>query len=208
MTAEKEIQQIADFTAELKAAFATLPENPVIPYELTPEGARLAKFKNACPEAFYHAIDRSKLKNAAAFDRVALWDGSFPGPCATGPTSCAKTRAAWSALGRLWVKENLGFSWWPVRKLLTAIEEANGSLDGLMWKHSASRIFFVDDADKVNWQFESNTEVLFSFYDYIYRKNIPCITTTNKDRAWWADKMGDAFARRMFEDACFTVKFA
>jgi hypothetical protein len=33
------------------------------------------------------------------------------------------------------------------------------------------------------------------------------ITTTNKDRQWWADKMGDAFARRLFDDAHFAVQF-
>lgn len=191
----------------LKAAFATLPETPVIPYALTPEGERLAKFKNACPEEFFRKIDRTLLKNLPAFDAVASWDGSFPGPCAVGPTSCGKTRAAWSALGRLWVKNSLGFSWWPVRKLLSAIEEDNGSLDGLLWKHSASKILFIDDADKTNWQFESKTEALFAFYDYVYRKNMPCITTTNKDRKWWSNKMGDAFTRRLFEDACREVKF-
>jgi len=105
------------------------------------------------------------------------------------------------------VKESVGFSWWPVLKLLTAIEDAEGSLDGLMWKHSASKVFFVDDADKTNWQFESHAEALFAFYDHVYRKNIPCITTTNKDRTWWAGKMGDAFARRLFEDACREVRF-
>jgi len=75
--------KLSDFTAELKAALATLPENPVVPYELTPEGERMAKFKNACPEEFLQRINRTLLKNPAAFDRVALWDGKFPGPCAT-----------------------------------------------------------------------------------------------------------------------------
>lgn len=33
------------------------------------------------------------------------------------------------------------------------------------------------------------------------------ITTTNKDRAWWSEKMGEAFARRLFEGAHFEVVF-
>lgn len=195
------------FASALKDAFAALPKNPVIPYAMTEEGERLEKFKKACPEEFFRKIDRTLLKNLTAFDAVAQWSGAFPGPCATGPTSCGKTRAAWSALGRLWVKESRGFSWWPVRKLISAIEEENGSLDGLMWRHSASRMFFVDDVDKFNLQFESHAEALFAFYDHIYRKNIPCITTTNKDRKWWTGKMGEAFTRRLFDDACREVKF-
>jgi hypothetical protein len=208
MTAEPDNPQpMSEFAVELKALLAKLPENPQIPYRLTPEGERLAKFKHACPEEFFRGIDRTQLKNPVSFDLVAKWDGSFPGPCATGPTCFSKTRAAWSALGRLWVKQSVGFSWWPVRKLITAIGDENGSLDGLLWKHSASKILFVDDVDKTNWQFESNAEALFAFYDHVYRKNIPCISTTNKDRKWWSNKMGDAFARRLFEDACREVKF-
>ncbi len=197
----------ADVKGEFIAALRNLPETVEIPYAYTEEGQRKAKFDDVCPREFNHKINRSLLPNAAAFDRVAQWDGHFPGPCASGSTDTAKSRAAWSALGRLWVKGGVGFSWWPVRKLIKDIEETNGGLEGLMYRHVASRVFFVDDADKINWQFESHAESLFAFYDLVYRKNLPCITTTNKDRKWWTNKMGEAFTRRLFDDACREVRF-
>jgi hypothetical protein len=197
-----------DVKAEFIAAFESLPDTVEIPYAYTPEGIRKTKFDGVCPPEFNHKIDRALLPNPAAFDRVAQWDGHFRGPCAVGKTATCKSRAAWSALGRLWVKQNVGFSWWPVRKLIKDIEDSNGALEGLMYRHAGSRVFFIDDADKINWQFESHGESLFAFYDMIYRKNIPCITTTNKDRAWWAKKMGEAFARRLFDDACTEVNFS
>jgi hypothetical protein len=192
---------------EFLAVMANLPETVEIPYHLTPEGERKAKFDQSCPPEFNHRIDRARLTNPVAFDAVAQWDGEYPGVCATGKSGAGKSRAAWSALGRLWVREGVGFSWWPMRRLIKAIDEADGGLDGLMWRHQASRVFFLDDADKANWQFETTSESLFAFFDHIYRKNLPLIVTTNNGRKWWTDKMGEAFVRRMFDEACREVRF-
>ncbi len=192
---------------DLKAVFAYLPETVEIPFSHTPEGERYATFSKAVPPEYAPAIDRKLLRDPIGFDRVASWDGSFPGPCANGPTSTAKTRAAWACLRRLWVQKGIGFTWRPARKLITAIEEMDGSVEGLLYRNQASKIWFIDDADKLNWQFQSHPEALFAFYDTIYRQNIPCITTTNKDRNWWVDKMGEAFARRLFDEAHFPVDF-
>lgn len=200
----------ADFDAvkrQLLELFDKAPERVEIPYHLTPEGERWAKFKAACDPEFHPKIDYARVKNRHAFDLVANWSGKFPGPCATGPSGTGKTRAAWWALRQLWVKQGIGFSWWPVRKLIQNIEDCGGSLEGLMYRHQASRIFFVDDADKLNWQYESHAEALFAFYDFVYRQNFPCITTTNKDRQWWVTKMGEAFTRRLMDGACFEVSF-
>ncbi len=68
-------------------------------------------------------------------------------------------------------------------------------------------MLFVDDIDKINWQFESQVALLWSFYDWIYRTKKPCITTTNQSREWWTEKMGAAFARRLFDDAQRPVRF-
>jgi len=198
-----------DWKAAFRAVCSTLPEKVELPYALTPEGERMAAFKRICPSEFLCKIDRARLPNVEAFDQVALWDGNYPGPCAYGKTDTAKSRAAWSALGRLYVKDHRPFAWFPVRRLATELEryEKNGAADEFFRAYSHYKALLVDDADKINWQFDSHKEQLFAFYDWVYRTNKPCITTTNKDRAWWASKMGDAFARRMFSDAHFEVKF-
>jgi hypothetical protein len=188
----------------------SLPEKVDIPFNRTPEGERTAAFKRVCDVEFSRRIDRSLLRFPEAFDRVALWDGSFPGPCAIGETGTAKTRAAWSAIARLYIREAKTFAWFPVKRLVSEIDryDSNGIGDEFFRLYSHYRVLFVDDADKINWAFESQCSSLFAFYDWVYRTRKPCVTTTNKPREWWAEKMGDAFARRLFDDAHFAVIFA
>lgn len=170
---------------------------------------RLARFRRVCPPEFMQKIDRTQLANAEAFDAVAQWDGRFPGPLAVGRTDTAKTRAAWSALGRLNVDEQRSFAWFPVKRLITEFARYEGKdLADEFWRYYRGfHVLLVDDVDKINWQFESECAALFQFYDWVYRDRRPVITTTNKDRAWWTEKMGDAFARRLFDDAHRTVAF-
>lgn len=201
--------EIPAWRAAFEAAIAHLPESVTIPYELTDEGQRLAKFKRVCPPEFCVRIDRTKIKNAAAFDAVALWDGRFKGPCAVGGTGSGKTRAAWSALGRLYVRENKPFAWFPVKRLMSEMAwyVEHGQTDSFFRGYDMFNVLMVDDVDKINWQFESNQEALFAFYDWIYRANKPCITTTNQPAKWWANKMGEAFTRRLFTDAHSAASF-
>jgi hypothetical protein len=187
----------------------SLPETVEVPFNRTPEGFRTAEFKRVCDAEFSRRIDRSKLQFPDAFDRVALWDGSFPGPCAFGKTGTAKSRAAWSALARLYIRANKDFAWFPVKRLVSSMDkyEQSGNLHEFFRLYAHSRILFVDDLDKINWAFESQISSVFAFYDWIYRTRKPCITTTNKSREWWVEKMGEAFARRLFDDAHFAVSF-
>lgn len=199
-----------EWSQVMEMAREHLPEvPPPLPYEMTTEGIRLAQFKKCCPEEFYQKLDRERLPSPSAFDSVALWDGSFPGPVAVGDTDTAKTRAAWSALGRLHVKENRNFAWFPVKRLITEfIRYESKDLADEFWRYYRNfAVLMVDDLDKINWQFDSESAALFQFYDWIYREGRPCITTTNKGEEWWTDKMGEAFARRLFKDAHFAVKF-
>lgn len=170
---------------------------------------RIQKFRRICPTEFMCSVKRDLLPDPAAFDRVAQWDGSFPGPLATGRTDTAKTRAAWSALAHQHIKNERTFAWFPVKRLITefAQYESKNLADEFWRNYRSYRVLFVDDLDKFNAQFESEGAAIFQFYDWIYREHIPCITTTNKDRAWWSKFMGDAFARRLFNDAHFEVKF-
>jgi DNA replication protein DnaC len=198
-----------DWREVFLAACDSLPEHVTLPYELTPEGGRSARFMEICPEQFRASIERSRLTNTGAFDEVLKWSGAFPGPCLYGKTGTAKTRAAWRLLHQLFVRENRTFAWFPVKRLITEFEqyEAKNLADEFYRQYNFFNVLFVDDVDKINWQFESQAAALFSFYDWIYRTKKPCITTTNKDRKWWADKMGDAFTRRLFNDAHFSVLF-
>lgn len=202
---------LAKAMAELRANLEALPDAVNLPERLTPEYERMEKFKKVCDARFLHKIDRAKLANPRAFDRVADWNGSFPGPLAIGPTGLAKTRAAWSALGRLWVREGKAFAWFPVKRLITEFEryESKGYADEFWKAYSPPRfkVLFVDDIDKLNWQFESQGASLWAFYDWVYRAEIACITTTNKPEEWWEEKMGEAFVRRLFTDSHFQVKF-
>lgn len=216
----KAVGTFDELKAALKAAFDQLPENVEVPFHLTPQGQRWAKLKVVLQDSpeFIAKIDRAKLPNPEAFDRVAKWDGEFPGPIAFGATNTAKTRAAWSALGRLYVKEPRwiegcevarSFTWFPVRRLTTELaryEEAECAAD-FFRIYDFHSMLFVDDVDKINWDFQSEKNALFAFYDWVYRHHKPCVSTTNKDRKWWAEKMGDAFARRLFDDAHYSVQF-
>jgi len=193
-----------------KIAAANLPETaPPLPYDMTEEGKRLARFRLLCPAEFMQAIKRPILANPSAFDAVAGWNGSFRGPLASGVTGTSKSRAAWSALGRLFVKENRSFEWFPVKRLVTEFEryESKDMADEFWRIRGNFHVLFVDDLDKINWQFESQQAALFQFYDWIYRAHKPCITTTNNKRDWWANKMGDAFTRRLFDDAHHAIQF-
>lgn len=194
----------------LRIARENLPETaPPLPLEYTPEGQRLARFKQMCPVEFQQVVNRSRLANVAAYDRVTSWDGSFRGPVLSGKTGTRKTGAAWDCLSRLYVHCGMDFAWWPVKKLVTDLEEyeAANMAEAFWRKYSRMGVLMVDDLDKINWSFESQKSALFAFYDWIYRDHRPCITTTNKDRAWWTERMGEAFARRLFEDAHFTIQF-
>ena len=202
---------MAEFAQTFKNVWREhMPDHPEVPFELTEAGERLAKFKVACPEEFFVPVERARLKNPVAFDRVANWDGHFRGPCATGATGGSKTRAVWQALRRLWCEKEKSFTWFTAKRLISCMEDDNerGNFSTFFKNARGVTLLFVDDLDKINWQFESNAEALFSFYDWVYREHRACVTTTNKDRRWWSDKMGDAFARRLFDDASFEVKFS
>lgn len=193
-----------------KIIAANLPETaPPLPYELTDEGKRLANFRKICPPEFMAKIDRTKVPNPAAFDTVAGWNGRTPGILAWGDTDTAKSRAAWSALGRLYVKEGRTFAWFSAKRLVDELERYESKHAGdEFWRfYSGYDMLFVDDADKINWQFESQGILLFQFYDWVYRAQRPCITTTNRSREWWTKGLGGAFTRRLFDDCHSAVKF-
>ena len=183
-----------------------------IPFERTAEGERKARFDAALKGAadeFLKPLDRKLLKNTRAFDAVAGWNGKYPGPLATGATGFSKSRGAFTAIERLFVYENRPFSWFPVKRLLSEFGryEKKDLLDEFYRMLLHYPVLLVDDLEKINWQFESESAVLFQFYDWVYRAQRPCITTTNKDRAWWRERTGDAFVRRLFDEAHFEVKF-
>lgn len=199
--------------AALIAAFQQAPEKVQVPFHLTPQGERLARFKATVKETggerFLEKIDRTKVPNVAAFDAVAKWDGTFPGPCAVGVTGSAKTRASWSALGRLYVYQEKAFEWFTAKRLVGTIAryDAAGHGDEFYRQRDFFPILFVDDIDKINWDFESEAAALFAFFDWVYRKNKACLVTTNRSRKWWTERMGDAFVRRLMTDACREVEF-
>ncbi len=209
--AEKE-QQRVDWRAQLAEAAKQLPEKAEIPYERTPEGERAIRFKKAFQDElveFLKPIDRKQLKNPLAFDRVAGWDGQFRGPLAHGLTGGAKTRAAVAAVEHLFVKKNLPFTWFPVSRLVDEVQrfEKKDLLDEFYRSLLHYPVVIVDDLDKINWNRQEEPGVLFRFYDWVYRAHRPVITTTNKPRAWWLERVGEAFVRRLFDEAHFEVKF-
>lgn len=205
----KETDPTPDWHAAFATAVADLPETVELPPEHTPEGSRLIEFRRVCPEKFMMRVDRSELEDPAAFDAVAEWTGHYPGPLAYGTTGTSKTFAAWSALGRLYVRQGRTFAWFPVRRLITSMQayEEQNQAEEFFRQYSLCRVLFVDDIDKINWQFESQVALLWSFYDWIYRTKKPCITTSNQSREWWTEKMGEPFARRLFDDAQRPVRF-
>lgn len=197
-----------DVKRQLQQAFAQLPEKPVIPYHLTEEGQRASQFKVGCPKEFCTAINRNILKNPWAFDQVAKWDGTYPGPLAAGPTGQSKTRAAWSALGRLYVKNGKRITSFTAKRLTEKYFEHHMDGEPQRFWAALSRFdaFLIDDIDKLERN-QRNDTTIFEVLDWIYANHRPVICTTNRDRAWWTDSLGTAFARRMFDECFFSVQF-
>ena len=208
MNEEPQPQPMSDFAVMMREAVQHLPEHVVIPYDMTPEGQRLTRFRIVCPPEFMRKIDRSQLNTPEAFDRVAKWDGTAPGPLAFGPTGCGKTRAAWSALGRLCVREGKSISFYTTKRLTEVYFEHHMKGDPTwLWRQLASlNAILIDDLDKMELN-DRNATMLFEFYDWVYREHRPVITTTNRDRDWWSGKMGTAFCRRLFDEAHTIVSF-
>ncbi len=170
---------------------------------------RLASFRRICPPEFFQPVENRLLTDIEAFEKCASWNGASPGILAGGPTGSSKTRACWQALGRLFVHERKSFAWFPVKRLITEFVryESKDLAEEFYRNYRNYDILFVDDLDKFNVQFESEGAALFQFYDWVYRDHRPCLTTTNKSRQKWSDLMGDAFARRLFDDAHRPVIF-
>jgi DNA replication protein DnaC len=206
---QKKEDEHVDARNLFKAALENLPAEVAIPYEKTPEGERAAQFKRVCEEKFYCDIDYQKVRDRAALGRVLAWDGQVPGLCLTGATGLGKTFAAWQALRGLYVRHNRAFAWFPARRLVTELEryEKRDCADDFFRAYDFFRILFVDDVDKINWDYESHPQLLFAFMDWAYRHKKPVIITTNRNRAWWKEKAGDALVRRMFDDGIQEIAF-
>jgi|GEM_PF-1642637 len=171
---------------------------------------RLDTFKRVCDPKFCTKINRSLLPNADAYDTVFAWDGTSPGPLLVGATGTGKTRSAWSVLGKLNVEHGKSFSFLAASDLVAEIDKVRkqgGSFSEFTAKHRNSELFFVDELEKFTIQFDSQTSAIFDFYNWVYRREIPCITTTNKPRQWWEELMGPAFTRRMFDEAHTLINF-
>lgn len=211
--AEKEVKgeasTLSDAISAVKREFEALPEHVEMPDHYKPEVERLDRFRIMCPEEFMRPLNRHQLVSPAAFDDVAGWDGNFPGPLAVGPTATAKTRAVWMALRRLYVDQNISFAWFPVRKLIAEMAKAEGDgyPEGFFRQYSHYKIWFVDDIDKINLQFSSQTSALWEFSDHCYRNRKRLIATTNRDREWWDETLGSTLTRRLFVDGCLPVQF-
>lgn len=191
------------------AAMAKLPDVPVVPYHLTAEGERFERFKRTCDPVFFVEVDFTKIRNRVAYDKVMRWDGRFPGPALHGDTGIGKSFAAWQILRELYVKKAIPFKWFPVRDLVNEMKryEDNECTADFFRQIDFFKIIYVDDIDKINWDFNSSIQMLFSFLDWVYRAKKPCIVTTNRDRAWWKAKAGDALVRRLFDDGFVEVNF-
>jgi hypothetical protein len=199
----------ADLRAQLEQAFAQLPEKVEMPYDQTAEGIRWAEFKKVCDPRFHVPLDPVRVVNKEAFERVVQWSGTAPGPCIVGQTGTGKTYAAWYALRTLYCRHAIPFAWFPAWKLISEMErdDKNGDLGEFFRRYDFFRVLFVDDIEKINWDFSSCQQYLWSFMDWAYRRRKPVIVTTNRDRKWWETKMREAFVRRMFDEVCVEAQF-
>ena len=184
------------------------------------KSARLAKyFAKCCPEEFRIPISRELLKSPEAFDQVLAWDWSFPGLCCVGGTNSGKTRAVWKSIESFIAAEREEFRTYTAREFTE--EYFRHHMEGepgkfwrnLGWKGEGwsgemmmPKLIFVDDLDKIDMN-DRNCGLMFELYDKIYRDHVPAITTTNQSRAWWTGKMGEAFVRRLMDDAQRELKF-
>jgi hypothetical protein len=196
------------FKAALQLATEAARGNVLVAKYYSPEGDRLMRFRRVCPPQFMQRITPTLLTAPASFAEVAKWDGKFPGPLAVGPTGTAKSRAVWSALGRLWVREGRDFRWSSARQMTEKYFEVHMQGDPERFWRALGRfsLWFLDDVDKVEMN-DRNAAVLFEFYDRAYREKRPVIATTNRDRAWWMARMGEAFCRRFFNEVHHAVTF-
>jgi hypothetical protein len=161
-----------------------------------------------CPAEFQKPIDLSLVR--PAYHTLMKWDGTFPGYCCVGDTNSGKTRACWSVLSAL----SAGFTYYGARDLIDAHWDWHGGMwDKVFgtWRlmhgcHHQLHVMLLDDVDKVAMN-PITTELLFNFYDIVYEEQIPCLSTTNRSRQWWKDKMGEAFTRRFLDDGQKELQF-
>jgi DNA replication protein DnaC len=170
---------------------------------------RQSEFDRITSDEFAKPIDRSKVRSIDAFDAVSGWDGKYPGVFAFGQAGTGKTRACWSALRRLYCDEQRSFRWWTGRRLSDDYygDFRDGDPDAFWHRLRYHRAFFVDDLDKFDLSQERSAGFLFELADRIYRDHLPFLVTSNHSRDWWRKALGEAFIRRMFDEATRPVQF-
>jgi hypothetical protein len=178
-------------------------------YNLDPRQQREADFIRVADDQFSQPIDRSLLANPGAFDRVASWDGMYPGIFAWGASGSGKTRSCWQSLRTLYVDKNRPFRWWTGRRLSDDYysDFRDGEPDAFWRRLRYHRAFFVDDLDKFDLAQDRSAGFLFELADKIYRERIPFLFTSNHNREWWAKQLGEPFVRRMCDEATRSVRF-
>ena len=187
---------------------------------------REAFISGAIPPGYLVEINRAKLKNPAAFDKVQAWTpgGDLPGLVALGDTGRGKTLAVYHRLATLHRETGVTFSALTAdelkrRIIASALRESDGNTedaaDDVETKLRKAKIIFVDDLSQTKLT-AHYAERLFAIVEYRMARRLPCVFTVQMGKAALVHKLAgyeaafldtaDCLARRI-EDCCQPVNF-
>jgi DNA replication protein DnaC len=181
---------------------------------------RIWRFATACPPLLRRSDwnHPGMHANRASIDHVRSWqpNGQGRGLLLTGPTGLGKSRAFWSLLHRLMVREGHDAEIWAAADFFRELQNqvSYGRDDSRRWlrQRAEAPIFAIDDlgqqailSARADWA----EAVFFDLIDKRMSQRRPMIITTNltaRDIAGSHGLRGDPLLRRLL-DACEVVKF-
>lgn len=178
---------------------------------------RMETFKGFCPVEFLKAIDETKIRNMAAWERADDWNGRFPGVWLwSADTGEAKTRMLWRQFGRMHVDQGRMVCRVTGLNLAEAYGEAYFENKTTAFYHRFAKFdaWLLDDLDKMKLpdghHYDStadrNGRMLREVFDKFYESHKPVLVTANEPIAWFQARLGESTARRMRE-VCTEIEF-
>ena len=193
---------------------------------MTPEELREKRERyiaDAIPAEYRKPIDRARLANPGAFDRVQAWspEGEQPGLVVLGATRRGKTRAVYWRLAQLHRERDLRFCAYSADELKRRLIQAalNGEIepDSLIIASESSvyhrrepvtfegelraaKLVFIDDLSQAKLT-AHYAERLFALIEYRTARALPIVFTAQMDGdrlirklAGWEDQFADTAA--------------
>jgi len=167
-------------------------------------------WRKLCPPA-YRAIDRSRLPNIEAHDKVMAWEFGPQGLVLFGETGKGKTRSAWALLGKLIIQGRRVSALDSMAGIQYAAEYNRGASDVEEWIEDliSAEVLLLDDVLKVKLT-DSFESAVFTMIDQRIAHERPTILTSNDTGATLAARVSQDRANpllRRLREHCQQICF-